>query len=41
VYTCSLSYPALTALALYCHLWPVRFYNISPHYLKKSKNFGT
>jgi hypothetical protein len=30
---CSLSYPACHAYAPYCHLWPVRLYNISPHYL--------
>ena len=26
-------YPACNAHALYCHLWPVRIYNIFPHYL--------
>jgi hypothetical protein len=28
----SLSYPACNAHAPYCHLWPVRFYDIFPHY---------
>ena len=26
-------YPARNARAPYCHLWPVRLYNIFPHYL--------
>ena len=30
---CSLSYPACNALAPCRHLWPVRLYNIFPHYL--------
>ena len=30
---CSLGYPAGNAHAPYCHLWPVRLYNIFPHYL--------
>jgi len=30
---CSLRYPAWNAHAPYCHLWPLRFYYISPHYL--------
>jgi hypothetical protein len=29
----SLMYPACNAQASYCHLWPVRLYNIFPHYL--------
>jgi len=29
----SLSYPACIAHAPYCHLWPVLFHNIFPHYL--------
>jgi hypothetical protein len=24
---------------LYCRLWPVRLYHISPHYLKKDMNY--
>jgi len=28
----SLSYPDDTCAALYCHLWPVWLYHISPHY---------
>jgi hypothetical protein len=34
---CSLRYPARNAHAPYCHLWPVRFYNIFPHYIINSK----
>jgi len=30
---CRLRHPACNAHAPYCHLWPVRLYNISPHYL--------
>jgi len=30
---CSLSYPACNMHAPYCHLWPVWFYYIFPHYL--------
>jgi hypothetical protein len=30
---CSRRYPACNAHAPYCHLWPVRLYNIFPHYL--------
>ena len=26
-------YPICNARAPYCHLWPVRLYNIFPHYL--------
>jgi len=29
---CSLRYPAWNAHAPYCHLWPLQFYYISPHY---------
>jgi hypothetical protein len=36
---CSLRYPACNAHAPYCHLWPVRLYNIFPHYLIKSAIF--
>ena len=31
----SLWYPACNVYASYCHLWPVRLYNIFPHYLIK------
>ena len=30
----SLSYPEYNAHAQYFHVWPVRFYNIFPHYFK-------
>jgi hypothetical protein len=33
VCVCSLRYPACNARAPYCRLWPVRLYNIFPHYL--------
>ena len=33
VCVCSLRYPVCNAHAPYCHLWPVRFYHIFPHYL--------
>ena len=37
---CSLRYPACSAHAPYCHLWSVRLYRSSPHYLKtKQQNF--
>jgi len=36
---CSLSYPACNAHAPYCHLWPLRFYYISPRYLINGKIF--
>ena len=36
---CSLTYPARYAHAPYCHLWPVRFYNIFPHYLTNGTIF--
>jgi hypothetical protein len=47
VCVCSLSYPACIAHAPYCHLWPVPFYRIFPHYLingtilKKKKSYWT
>ena len=34
---CSLRYPARIAHAPYCHLWPVRLYNIFPHYITNRK----
>ena len=40
VCVCSFSYPACNAIALYCHLWPVRQYNIFPHYLIRETIFG-
>jgi hypothetical protein len=39
VCVCSLRYPARKAHAPYCHLWPVRLYNICPHYLTNSNIF--
>jgi hypothetical protein len=36
----SLRYPACNAHAPYCHLWPVRLYNIFPHYLINGMIFG-
>jgi len=30
---CSLRYPACNAHAPYCHVWPLRLYNIFQHYL--------
>jgi hypothetical protein len=36
VFVCSLSYPAWNAHVPYCHLWPVRIYNIFPHFLTKN-----
>jgi hypothetical protein len=33
VCVCSLRYPACNAHALYCHMWPVRLYDIFTHYL--------
>jgi hypothetical protein len=36
---CSHSYPACNAHTPYCHLWPVRHYNIFPHYLINWKFF--
>ena len=35
----SLRYPVCNAHALYCYLWPVRFYNTFPHYLTKGTIF--
>ena len=35
----SLSYRGYNAYAPYCHLWPVRFYNIFPHYLTNGTIF--
>jgi hypothetical protein len=32
VCVCSLRYPACNAHAQWCYLWPVRLYNIFPHY---------
>jgi len=40
VFVCSLRYPACNAHGPYCHLWPARFHNILPHYLKKGTIFG-
>ena len=37
---CSLKYPVCNAYAQYCHLWPLRLYNIFPHYLTKGTIFG-
>jgi len=39
VCVCSLRYPAFNAHEPYCHLWPVRLYYISPHYLINDTNF--
>jgi hypothetical protein len=33
-------YPACNAHAPYCHLWPVRLYNIFPHYLTNGPIFA-
>jgi hypothetical protein len=35
VCVCSPRYAACNARAPYCYPWPVRLYNIFPHYLKK------
>jgi len=35
-----LSYPACSAHAPYCHLWPNRQYDIFPHYLRNRTLFG-
>jgi hypothetical protein len=40
VCVCSLSYPTCIAHAPYCHLWPLRLYNIFPHYLINGMLFG-
>jgi hypothetical protein len=37
VCVCSLRYPTCNAHAPYCHLWPVRLYNIFPLYLVNGK----
>ena len=39
VCVCSLSHPACKAHAPYFNLWPVRLYNIFPHYLMNSTIF--
>jgi len=39
VSVCRLGYTAYYAHAPYGHLWPVRLYNILPHYLINGKNF--
>ena len=39
VYICSLAYPACNAHAPYCLLWPVRIYNIFPHFIINSMSF--
>jgi len=36
---CSLRFPTCNAHASYCHLWPVRLYNILPHCLTYGKIF--
>jgi hypothetical protein len=33
VCVCILTHPACNTQAPYCHLWPVRLYSISPHFL--------
>jgi hypothetical protein len=40
VSVCSLRYPAWNARAPYCHLWPLRFYYVYPHYLINGTVFG-
>jgi len=40
VCACSLRYPACNAHAPYCHLWPIRLYDIFPHYLINGSIFG-
>jgi len=37
---CSLSYPTCNAHSPYCHLWPVRLYNVLPYYLINGTIFG-
>ena len=39
VCVCSLNYPACSAHAPYCNLWPARLYSISPHYVINSMIF--
>ena len=36
---CSPSYPACNVREQYFHLWPVWFYSIFTHYLKKGRDF--
>ena len=36
---CSIIYAACNAHAPYCHLWPIRLYNIFPHYLTNGMIF--
>jgi len=40
VCVCSLMYSACNAHAPYCYLWPVRLYDIFPHYLVYGTIFG-
>jgi len=40
IITYSESYLACSARAPYCHLWPVRLYDIFPHYLMNGTIFG-
>ena len=40
VCVCSLRYPAFRANAPFCHLWPVRFCCIFPHYLLNGMIIG-
>ena len=40
VWACSLSYPSCNAHAPYCHLWPLRLYDIFPHYVINGEIFG-
>ena len=40
VCVCSLRYPTCNAHAPYCHLWPVRLFSISAHYLINGTVFG-
>jgi len=37
----SLSYSTCKAQSPYCHLWPLRFYRIFPHYLTNGTIFGS
>ena len=39
MYVCGLRCPACNAYVTYCRLWPVRLYNIFPHYLINVKFF--
>jgi hypothetical protein len=38
--SCGLMYPACNAREQYCHLWPLRLYQIIPHYLINDTIFG-